>query len=435
MPRDNRLLIRSVGLLGLMTLAWLGNRAGHSMARAGWFQSPTVSANVARNESPSSSSATRSAPASADQAASALKRLRAIAAASPSLVDDWEAQAQIDGILAHLSADELAAIFAELGNDMDPGLLVLVQKVGVAWAAKDPSAALSAALAKFAPRGAFYASTIFAKWAANDPAAALAWANSADLPTELAEIRSRGRGEAISQLLERDFDLATSELLKLGENKEGWSESGVVLSLWANAYVNDPAMRERLIEFAKSTGRPDDYAQLNSALLRAWPQDDADAMRVYLEGLRDYLNSGAVPVEARPNVDATAVGAAIYREYTGPALEWWMGRYSQSFETPLPLRQSIVSWVQKYPDQVRRWFEEQPASPQRDSLSTTVVTTLAARGKFQEAAGMLQGINDPKLRQSATERLDFAWSQKAPQAAAAWRASHSEPAASVPQNE
>jgi hypothetical protein len=54
------------------------------------------------------------------------------------------------------------------------------------------------------------------------------------------------------------------------------------------------------LEFAKSTGRPDDYAQLNSSLLRAWPQKDADAMRVYLEGLRDYLNSDAVPVEARP---------------------------------------------------------------------------------------------------------------------------------------
>jgi len=391
------------------------------MARAGWFQSRTVSANVAWAESSPPSEPSRSVLASANQAASALKRLRAIAAASPSLGDDWEAQAQIDGALANLPTAELAAIFAELGMDQDPGLRVLVQKVGIAWVAKDPSAALSAVLAKSSPRGGYYATMIFKGWAANEPSAALAWLDSADLPAELAEMKSGLRGAAISELVERDFDLATSELLKLGEDKAGWSESGGVLSQWAGAYVNDPAMRERLVEFAKSTGRPDDYAQLNASLLRAWPQEDADAMRVYLEGLRDYLNSDAVPAEARPNVDATAVGAAIYREYTGPALEWWMSRYSQSFETPLPLRQSIASWVQKYPDQVRQWFEEQPASPQRDSLSATVVTTLAVRGKFQEAANMVQGIRDPERQRSAIERLDFMWTRKDSKAAAAWR--------------
>jgi hypothetical protein len=430
MSPNNRLLFCSVGLLGLMSLAWLGNRAGHSMARAGWFQSTLVSAKdtgtgLLPPDRP------QSAPVSTVQTASALKRLRAIVAASPQLASDWEARAQVDDILAKLSADELSAIYAELEIGLDYNFQFLAQKVGVAWAKKDPSAALAAAQAKRSlyGYGASFAAGIFKDWAADEPSAALAWLDSRDLSAELAEMKAQLRGRALSDLVGRDFDLATSEFLKLDPNKNDGFDSHGVLASWAGVYADDPAMRERLVEFAKSTGRPDDYAQLNSSLLRAWPQKDADAMRVYLEGLRDYLNSDAVPVEARPKVDATAVGAAIYREYTGPALEWWMGRYSQSSETPQALRGSIAAWVQKYPDQVRQWFDEQPPSPQRDSLSTTVVTTLAARGKFQEAAGMLQGINDSKLRQSATERLDFAWTQKSPQEAAAWRAGRAEAAA------
>lgn len=434
MPPNNRLLFYSVGLLGLMSLAWLGNRAGHSMARAGWFQSSLVPGKDT-GTGPLPSDRPQSSPVSTNQSASALKRLRAIVAGSPQLGSDWEARAQMDDILAKLSADELAAIFAELEIGVDFSSRFFAQKVGVAWAMKDPSAALAAVQAKRLLYGSSLAIEIFNDWAADEPSAAWAWLNSADFPEALEEMKTKFRNGALSDLLERDFDLATSEFLKLDASKNDGLDSRALLTRWASAYADDPAMRERLVEFAKSTGRPDDYAQLNASLLRVWPQADADAMRVYLEGLREYLNSDAVPVEARPNVDATAVGAAIYREYTGPALEWWMGRYSQSSETPRPLRESIAAWVQKYPDQVRQWFDEQPPSPQRDSLSATVVTTLAARGKFQEAAGMLDGINNSKLLQSATERLDFAWTQKAPQAAAAWRAGRSDAAATGPRNE
>jgi len=413
MPRDKRLLLRAAGLLGLVSLAWLGDRAGHSLARAGWFHQTSVSAKTTRIES-SPAESQRTTQATAGQAASALKRLRAIVAASPYLGTDWDAQAEINSILAKLSADELAAIYEEL----DSGSVILARKVGLAWVAKDPSAALSAMLAKRSRYHSFNAVVIFGEWAANDPSAALAWLDSTDLPPELAEMKARFRRRALPGLLERDFDLATSELSKF---ERGAEDSRGLLEQWASVYAGDPAMRERLVKFAKSTGRPDDYAQLNSSLLRSWPQEDSQAMLEYLKGLRDYLNSDAVPVEARPKVDATAVGAAIHREYTGPALEWWMERYSQSSETPKPLRESVSAWVQKYPDQARQWFDEQPASPQRDSLSAAVVTAYAARGKFQEADGMLQRISDPKIRQSALERLDFAWTQRDPQAAAAWR--------------
>lgn len=421
MPRDKRLLLRAAGLLGLVSLAWLGNRAGHSIARAGWFQQAVVSAKTLRTES-SLAEPQRSPHATPDQAAFALKRLLAVIEASPDLTHDWDARAEIDGILAKLSSDELAAVYAALQIGLDLNLRVLARKVGLAWVAKDPVAALSAALAKRSLYVSSHANavSIFNDWAANDPSAALTWLDSTDVPPELAEEKARFRAAALSGLLERDFDLATSGFLKFESGEEN---SRILLGQWAGTYVGDPAMRERLVEFAKSTGRPDDYAQLNASLLRVWPQEDSQAMLEYLKGLRDYLNSDAVPVEARPNVDATAVGVAIYREYTGPALEWWMERYSQSSETPQPLRASVTAWVQKYPDQARQWFEEQPASPQRDSLNATAVTAFAARGKFKEAAAMLQGIGDPKLRQSAIERLDFTWTQRDPQGAAAWRAS------------
>jgi hypothetical protein len=70
---------------------------------------------------------------------------------------------------------------------------------------------------------------------------------------------------------------------------------------------------------------------------------------------------------------------------------------------------------------MEQWFAEQPESPQRDALNAAAATTYTANSKFQEAARRLDQINDPKIRQSAVERLNFVWSAKDAQAAAAWR--------------
>jgi len=431
MSKTKRLIFRVVGLVGLGGLAWLGNHAGHYMARGGWFHGEATAGKPFRHGSPASGrSSSASSPASAsidqEEVASVLRRLRAMSASSPLLMADFEAEAQIDAILAKLSAGELAAVFAGLTDMRGAGnynARFLIKKVGLAWVALDPTAGLEAVVGRSKIFGPGNASSIFGEWAADAPETAFAWLDSTELSPELTKLKDELRAAALVYLAERDFELATSEFLKMGD-KEGRSNGsrGGALSYWASLYLDDPGMREQLVEFAKSTGNPNDYAQLNDSLLRQWPQEDPLGMLDYLQGLRGYLESDAVPADKRPEVDASAVGVAIYREYTRPAMEWWMDRYSQSTETPEPMREAIKYWIHQRPAEMEQWFTEQPESPQRDALSSAAATTYIANSKFQEAAQRIGQINDPKIRESAVERLNFVWSAKDSQAAAAWRA-------------
>jgi len=146
-------------------------------------------------------------------------------------------------------------------------------------------------------------------------------------------------------------------------------------------------------------------------------------------GLHDVKNQvlelvamGLLRNKKRAEVDATAVGAAIYREYTRPALEWWMDRYSQSTATPKPMREALNYWMQQRPAEMEQWFAEQPESPQRDALNAAAATSFTAQSKFQNAAQRVEQISDPKIRQAAVERLNFVWAPQDAAAAAAWRA-------------
>ncbi|RYG31902.1 MAG: hypothetical protein EON93_12170, partial [Burkholderiales bacterium] len=324
-----RAIARFAGIAGLGLLAWLGNHAGHYMARGGWFQASAAPAKSSRGGlSTVAAERVKSAPVKSAEVTAVLKRLRAIAMGSPNLMIDFEAHAQIDALLGKLSAGELAAVFGELDSDVAGSgynSRLLVRMVGRAWVRLDPTSALSAAAAKSETFGRSYASDMFGDWAGDEPAAALGWLNGTELPAELSGMKDELRSAALLHLAERDFELATSEFLKMGEGDGSWRDPrSATLSYWAQMYVDEPGMRERMVEFAKSTGRPEDYAVLNNAMLRQWTQDDPLGMLDYLQGLRGYLESDAVPVKKRPEVDATAVGAAIYREYTRPAMEWWM---------------------------------------------------------------------------------------------------------------
>ncbi|MCW1914135.1 hypothetical protein OJ996_11145 [Luteolibacter sp. GHJ8] len=420
MPRIKTLLKGGlmIALLGL--LAYGGKKAGQQIARSGIIARPVPKAKATAGADTSTPSRTTSEPAREGVAASALKRLEALASGSPNYTIDWEAQMQMDAIIAKLNAAELAEVFA--GLKAGPTLYILGEKVGVAWMAKDPDAALRAALVKTPDGRGSFAHRIFAAWSADEPRAAIEWLNTATLPEKPADLAESLRGGAVIGLVERDFELATTEFLKMKENKMGDHGFRDPMGVWGHLYADDPAMRERLVAFAKTTGRPEDYAALNQSLLKQWPQEDAMGMMTYMYELRDYLESGAVAGEKSPQVDGTAVAAAIYREYDRPALEWWMERYADSRETSAPMRDAMSGWTNKYPEKVLQWFEEQPPSAQRDALASATIPTLGRNGKFEEAARAVEMIQDPANRQAAAERLEIFWKDKDAAAAAAWRA-------------
>ncbi len=352
-----------------------------------------------------------------------LRRLTFLCERSTYLPTDWETLAEVQAILGRLSAADLAAVHAALEKDMagkDPyasGSRFLLAEILAAWIQLDPAAAMLAGYRN--PRSA--AVQAFSTWAQEDPAAALDWLESDGFPAELAGKKDELRTSALHSLLHRDYDRATAEFLKLPPEASKWEGRSGVISNWAAGAVDDPALRERLVAFAKTTGRPEDYARMNESLLRTWPQQDALGMLTYLHELRGYLESADLPANQRPTLDATAVGAAIYREYDRPALEWWMERHADLSEVPAPLQDAMIGWHQKYPEKVNQWFAEQPPSPQRDAMQAALVPAMVATGKMEEAVQAIGNIGDATMRQSAIERLDYVWSKRDPAAAAAWR--------------
>jgi len=416
MPRAKSLLKGSLLLLCLGLLGFAGKKAGQQLARSGMIDRSRADAAPQEVRKPQDA-------ARAGLAASTYKRLTAMAASSSNLNLDWEAGAELDDLIAKLNAAELAELFGMLEVPSQDGFMVLARKIGSAWMAKDPDAALRGLLAKQPNSNGWLATSAFAFWAQDHPDAALAWLDAAELPEKPANLRDSLRANAMMGLVERDFERTTAEYLKMKEPGNWDGASNGLMGAWGSMYADDPLMRGRLLEFAKTTGNPKDHASLNHQLLKEWPQEDAMGMMNYLHELRGYLESDAVPAKARLESDGTAVAAAIYREYDRPALEWWMERHADSREAPAPLREAMAQWVQRYPDKVNQWFEEQPPSVQRDALASSLIPVLSQTRKFTEAAGMIGTMQDPALRQAASERLVMLWSEQDANAAAAWQKS------------
>jgi hypothetical protein len=412
-----RLLALAGGGVFLFGSHWVGSRA----ARAGLFPAARSSSSTT-TPAAQASSARPPANSRRSHGEEAKKRIAALIAASPGLGDDWETRIAIRKILAELTAEDLAEIFAGLLPQDD----FLVMMVGAAWAELDPAAALRAALAnahlEFTPKGDRRALrpllALFNEWASDQPAIALAWLQSPDLPPELAGFKDDLYEAAVYPMLQKDFETASNAVMKM--SPDGARQ---LLRNWGGSYSGDPVMRDQLVEFAKHTGRPQDYAALNASLLETWPQEDSVAMMNYLIDLKRYLESGAVPATDGPEIDAAAVGAAIGREYDRPALEWWMERYSGSAEVPAPLTEAFNTWMRKDPAKVDQWFAEQPPSLQVDALHAAVVPLLAKSGQLSKAADNVAAISNPDVRQQATDRLNVIWSALSPDAAAKWRAS------------
>ena len=416
MPPENRFLRRALLLLGAVAvLGFLGNRAGHLLARAGYFRAAEMkrAADDARHRRDNRPQRAVP-PRRGDVVDAAHAKLQDIWRGSPHVASDWEAKARIDRILDGLAAEELAELFDRMEVVDGWQMSEISRRIGMRWAAIDPEAAMKAALAKSRNRGAYFASSIFKGWAAEHPQDALAFLDREGLDPKLLAMRDHLRMDIIEYLPERDFALAVEGLEKLENAAAG------VLEGWGSRYVEDAAMREKLMEYAKGTGRPGDYAALNDGMVRQWPQDDVLGLMNHLQDLQAYLESDAVPAADRPQVDATAVGAAIYREYNEPALEWWMGRYADSAEAPQPVREAMSYWSRRKPDAAAQWLEQQPESQQRDALSAAAAPGFMAQNNFAQAAEIIDGIRDENLRRNSMDGMKKRWQMEDPEGAKMW---------------
>ena len=418
MPRNNRFLRRTLPwLVVTVALCFLSNKAAHVMARAGYFRSagepPSTSL---ESDASDPRSSPRLQPSRPDRVEAAMQKLKRLSDESMDLDSDWDGQAAVDRILGDLNADELAELYGRIEGLGNFGISVLSVKVGALWMAMDPDAALRGALAKSKASGTLFAMRIFARWAADHPREALAWLDAKGGDPALKQLQETFRSNLLAGMAERDFTLAEEELAKMDAKA-----SADVMDRWGGTYVADAAMREKLVDYVKSTGRPGDFTALNNGLMSAWPENDPLGLLNHLQDLRGYLESDAIPVAARPETEAAAVGAAIQREYHEAALEWWMGRHAQSGETPQALSDAIHRWGTYKPDVAAQWLAEQPESPQKDALSAAAAPAFMKKERFPQAAEIIGGISDPGLRQLGIERLEILWKEADPAAAKAWK--------------
>ncbi|MDB6080468.1 MAG: hypothetical protein JWO82_4215, partial [Akkermansiaceae bacterium] len=261
MPRTKPLLSGLLIVAGIAALSVAGNWAGRKIARAGLFPSSWTTAGPSA-QAASPALPPRPRPAAAvrqDHLAAALKRLKAMVADSPNLALDFEACAAVDAILADLSAEELAEVYAGINPSLDS---LLALKVGARWAALDPTSAMKAILAK-TPGSGFNAIRVFNEWGNDQPAAALAWLASTDAPEALGEYKEVMQGNLLGSLVTRDYELATATFKTLAPDA-----ASQVMDAWGSQCAGDPALRDRLVDFAKGTGKPLDYANLNRSMVQ-----------------------------------------------------------------------------------------------------------------------------------------------------------------------
>jgi hypothetical protein len=340
---------------------------------------------------------------------------------SPSVTLDCEWAAEVDGILAGLSADELATVYASI--DLYRGGYPLAQKVAILWAAKDPAAALTAANAATPGKSdrirSYNDALIFKGWAMDHPADARAWLQSPDFPASLARYRDGFQISLLTSLLDQDEDQAKEEFSKASP-----AQAAETLREWAQADAADPSMRDKLVELTTASGRPQDRATLDAALVSSWKDGDAN-------GLRAYLDSDAIPETSRPTVDAVAVAALIERGDTPEAaLDWWTARHADATLLPPDLHKPLARLAEQDPGVALAWLARQPDNPQRDALYAAAIPALVsstAEGHFSEGAQAVAAIHDPQLQRQAAQRLDYFWTNVDPEAAAEWRKSRPSP--------
>jgi hypothetical protein len=421
MPRTKSFLKGGALLFCLGLLGFAGKKVGQQLARSGIVARSAAPSKVAKADEAHGEIRKQEA-AREGLAARTFKRLSALIKESPNLRMDFEAQGQMDDLIAKLNGAELMELY-KMVDQRQENFQMLTPKLDSALMAKDPDAAFQWLLQRAPGSENWQLGRAFATWAQDHAEAAFAWLNSAEMSEAPANLREDLRVMAMSGLIERDFERTTAEYLKwqrpAGEDYGRLSP----MDNWGRMYADDPLMRERLLEFAKATGDPKDHAELNHSLLKGWPQEDAVGMMNYLYELKDYQESGAIPADKRLETDGTAVAAAIYREYDQAALMWWMQQHSDSRETPGPMREAMAAWLNKYPGKVRAWYDEQPPSVQRDALVSSFIPTLIQQKKFAEAAQWIDGMQDAEIRQGASERLGLLWSEQDATAAAAWKAS------------
>jgi hypothetical protein len=331
---------------------------------------------------------------------------------SPDANLDPETQAEITRLVAGMPSQQIEAFLRTLPPGSERGVGGQLRRIIVScWVLQDGPAAMTfMATAPDAGTDTNRLDTTqtVMMWTADQPDAAFAWLNSEELPPGLKKLAANIRLNSLMTLMDTQPDRAFQELSSM-ESKDVSDQ----LRLWAGTHGSDPDVRQKLLDYAATSGRTDDLAQTRSAILQALAEKDPEAANDFLESL-----------PTKPDErDALAVQLTLGQARKEPkaAFDRWLETADTANGVPQEIQFGIGAWMWRNPDETLQWLDALPPGGKRDSLHADSIPMLAGYDRFDKAAEIATGIASPSLRAEALHALDLRWSLVNQDAAEKWR--------------
>ncbi|MES2475889.1 MAG: hypothetical protein V4640_08915 [Verrucomicrobiota bacterium] len=342
------------------------------------------------------------------------KRLNAIWRESPNPSYDFEMLAEMDRLLGKMTSVEISEFLRSMppGLERRPEYFQMSRDIVAWWALKDGPAALAYMGSRpdaDGNMGRMLTTQTFMMWAADQPDAAMEWLRSGNLTDRQRKIAEHLRFNVTIPMVETDPDRAFQELIYLKPD-----EVTKYLGIWAGRVGEKPEMRQKLLDHATATGRPEDLAKVRNGIVAKWAKTDPDAALAFIDSLQ-------VTDLERQNLEMSLASASA-RKDPKAALDTWLERNASATVIPDQLHSIVGEWMMPGPDKAAQWLDGLPEGPQRDAIYSGSIRALAGFDQYPKAAELADRIESPEHRAKALQTLDKQWSLSQPDAAAAWKA-------------
>ena len=309
----------------------------------------------------------------------------------------------------------------------------LLSEAGLAWVERDPVSALNAAAALAdADHRRSFTEVLMTRWASIDPDAAMHWGLSQDGQTRLPLLRGVAAGIA-----RNSAEAALGFALELA-GRERREAAQMAFGLWAR---KDP------VGAAEALGMLDDgtiFAASSGTIVDEWAKQDPRAAFEWFAsndaGTRDYSHYWTIShtlgriAQSDPEL-ALELASGLAGEARGRGLSAVVNTWAESdpYRAAAWLEDAVEADLQVYgqlaaevarglaaddPQAAFRWAQRQPTSAQMSAM--TSLASFVSERSLNEAARLVDRIEDAGVRAVAASQLAWGWARSDPPEAVRW---------------
>lgn len=341
------------------------------------------------------------------------QRLWKIWSETPNINSDPEASAEIDRIVAGMSSLQIETFLNTLPPGSERGAnWQLRQNIVFRWILQDGPAALDYMENNDDVKTSmnqFETTQALRSWTEDQPEAAFAWMSDSSVTPQQKWRAEYLKLEYAITLSETDPDPAFEKLSRMDPDYISKQ-----LGNWSVKHGADEELRKRLLDYAATTGRPEDLAMVRSNILRALVEQDPAAAKEFMDSLN--------PDDSERRELDLAVTLARARKEPKAAFDDWMENNDTATSIPPAISFGIGAWMwEGNGGAAIQWLDDQPPGEKRDALYGDSIPALAGFGHFDKAAQIAGAIESPDLRASALHALELRWSLVNRDAAEKWK--------------